>query len=35
VASNGALLRNLLLALKAYRQHLRVIAASPPRPPRD
>jgi hypothetical protein len=31
VASNGALLRNLLLALKAYRQHLRVIAASPPR----
>lgn len=35
LASNGALLRNLLLALKAYRQHLQVIAASPPRPPRD
>lgn len=35
LASNAALLRNLLLALKAYRQHLRVIADSPPRAPRD
>lgn len=35
VISNAALLRNLWLALEAYRHHLRVIAASPPRPPRD
>ncbi len=35
LASNAALLRNLMLALQAYRHHLRVIAASPPRPPRD
>lgn len=35
LASNAALLRNLQLALKAYRQHLQVIAASPPRPHRD
>ncbi len=34
-ASNAALLRNLLLAMRAYRQHLRVIADSPPRAPRD
>ena len=35
LAANAALLRNLLLALRAYRQHLRVIADSPPRAPRD
>jgi hypothetical protein len=35
LASNAALLRNLMLAMRAYRQHLRVIADSPPRPPRD
>ena len=32
LASNAALLRNVLLALKAYRQHMGVIATSPPRP---
>lgn len=35
LASNAALLHNLLLALKAYRQHLLVIATSPPRARRD
>lgn len=35
LASNAALLRNLLLAVRAYRQHLRVIAMTPPRGPRD
>ncbi len=34
LASNAALMRNVLLALNAYRRHMVVIATSPPRPQR-